>query len=127
MMVVIAPSASGEELAHGTERHAFELPPPVAKRLERKPLSLTILSLIQIALAPRLMVRAPKGLTVTLARALSVRHLFLLTCKVLSKDSTHLQKRPVRTDRVRQAQNKRANNGRLPNPVSVQRSHLVSA
>src|SRR5262249_62254888 len=85
------------------QRPAFPQPPPVAERLERNPLSLTILSLIQIALTPRFMVRAPKGLTVTLARPASVRHLFL----------PHFAKRPVRTDRVRQAQNKRANNGRL--------------
>src|SRR5262249_22740287 len=78
--------------------------PPVAKRLERKSLSLTILSLVQIALAPALVMRPPKRLAVTLARPPSVRHLFLLT----------FAKRPVRTDRARRAQNKRANKRRLP-------------
>src|SRR5262245_29398784 len=62
------PAAPVEQLARRRLRLSFELRPPVAERLERKPLSLTILSLIQIALPPRLMVRAPKGLTVTLAR-----------------------------------------------------------
>jgi hypothetical protein len=68
-------------------RFGFELRPPVAKRLERKPLNLTILSLIQITMTPRLMVRAPKGLAVTLATPPSVRHLFLLTfCKKASEN-----------------------------------------
>src|SRR5438552_3319015 len=68
-------AAPVEQLARERLRFGFELRAPVAKRLERKPLSLTILSLIQIALMPRLVVRAPKGLTVTLARAPFVRHL----------------------------------------------------
>jgi hypothetical protein len=72
------PAAPVEQLARLRLRLRFELRPPVAKRLERKPLSLTILSLIQIALTPRLMVRPPKRLAVTLARARSVRHPFLL-------------------------------------------------
>jgi hypothetical protein len=45
----------------------------------RKPVSFTILSLIQIALPPRLVLRAPKDLAVALARPSCVRHLFLLT------------------------------------------------
>jgi len=97
------PAAPVEQLARRQLGFGFELRSPVAERLERKPVGLTILSLIQIALPPRLVVRAPKDLAVTLARPSCVRHLFLLT----------LPKRPVRTDRVRQAQNKRANNGRL--------------
>jgi hypothetical protein len=101
------PAASVQQLAGERLRFGFELRSPVAKRLEREPLSLTILSLIQIALAPRLMVRTPKGLAVTLARPPFVRHLFLLT----------LQQRQVRTDRVWQAQNKRANNGRGKRPA----------
>jgi hypothetical protein len=73
------PAASVEQLARPWLRLSFELRPPIAKRLERKPVSLTIFSLIQIALTPRLMVRTPKGLAVTFARPSSVRHLFLLT------------------------------------------------
>jgi hypothetical protein len=72
------PAASVQQLAGERLRFGFELLPPIAKRLERNPLSLTIRSLIQIALTPRLMVRPPKRLAVTLRRALSVRHLFLL-------------------------------------------------
>ena len=72
-------AASVEQFARRLLRFGFELRPPVAKRLERKPLSLTILSLIQIALTPRLMACAPKGFAVMLARAPFVRHLFLLT------------------------------------------------
>src|SRR6266446_3701875 len=70
------PAAPVEQLARRPLRFGFELGPPVAKRLERNPLSLTILSLIQIALTPRLVMRPPKGLTVTLARPSSVGHLF---------------------------------------------------
>src|SRR5262249_21222742 len=103
------PAAPVEQLARRRLRLSFELRPPVAERLERKPLSVPIHSLIQLALPPRRMVRAPKGLTVTLARPASVRHLFL----------PHFAKRPVRTDRVRQAQNKRANNGRLPRSLPI--------
>jgi len=73
------PAAPVKQLARPWLRLSFELRPPIAKRLERKPVSLTILSLIQIALPPRLMVCTPKGLAVTLARPSSVRHLFLLT------------------------------------------------
>jgi len=72
-------AASVEQFARRLLRFGFELRSPVAKRLERKPLSLTILSLIQIALTPRLVVRSPKCLAVTLARARFARHLFLLT------------------------------------------------
>jgi len=72
-------AASVEQFARLLLRFGFELRPPVAKRLERKPASLTILSLIQIALTPRLVVRCPKCLAVTLARARFARHLFLLT------------------------------------------------
>jgi hypothetical protein len=46
---------------------AFEPRPPVAERLERNLLSLAILPLIQLAMAPRLMVRSPKSLAVNLA------------------------------------------------------------
>jgi hypothetical protein len=72
-------AAPVEQLARQRLGFRFELRAPVAKRLERKPPSLTILSLIQIALTPRLVVRAPKDLAVTLARPSCVRHLFLLT------------------------------------------------
>jgi len=68
-----------KQLARRRLRLGFELCPPVAKRLERKAVSLAILSLIQIALTPRLMVRAPKDLAVALARPSCVRHPFLLT------------------------------------------------
>jgi hypothetical protein len=44
----------------------FELRPPVAERLERNPLSLAILALIQLAMAPCIMMHSPKSLAVTL-------------------------------------------------------------
>ena len=55
-----------EHLARRRLGLGFELRPPVAERLERNPLSLSILRLIQLAMAPRLMVRSPKSLAVTL-------------------------------------------------------------
>jgi hypothetical protein len=110
------PAAPVEQFARRGLRFGFELRPPVLKGLERKPLSLTILSLIQIALLPALVMGPPKGLTITLARAPSVRHLFLLT----------FANRPVRTDRVRHAQNKRAKNGRLRLSLLARLNSLIS-
>src|ERR1700692_314228 len=59
----------------------------MAERLERNPASLAILTLIELAFYPGLMVRAPKSLAVTLA---NWRHLVL-----------HLKILLARTDRVR--------------------------
>src|ERR1700738_4767164 len=50
----------------GSLRLRFNLPPPIAESLERNPLRFAILSLIQRALLPRLMVLAPESLAVTL-------------------------------------------------------------
>src|SRR2546430_17614927 len=47
-------------------RFGLELGPPIAEGLERNPLRFAILSLIQRALLPRLMVLAPESLAVTL-------------------------------------------------------------
>src|SRR6516165_5326060 len=55
---VTKPAASVEQPARRRLRLSFELRPPIAKRLQRKPVSFTILSLIQIALTPRLVMRA---------------------------------------------------------------------
>src|SRR5262249_54234976 len=74
------------------QRPAFPQPPPVAERLERNPLSLTILSLIQIALTPRFMVRAPKGLAVTLVRPSCVRCSSSL-CKKASEEQIVFDRR----------------------------------
>jgi hypothetical protein len=52
-----------EQLAHGWLRLGFELCAPVAESLERYPLRFTILSLIQVAAIPRLMVRPSKLLS----------------------------------------------------------------
>ena len=61
----------GRSLRRGLDRRlwlGFELRPPVAEHLEQNPLSLAILSLIQLAMAPRLMVRPPKSLAVPRSR-----------------------------------------------------------
>src|SRR5258708_1503576 len=46
-------------------RFGFELCTPVAESLERDPLRLTILPLIQVAALPRLLVRPPEPLVLT--------------------------------------------------------------
>jgi hypothetical protein len=70
---------------------AFELRTPVAEGLERNPLPLAILPLIQIATLPRIMMRTPERLALTRPRSVFVRHLVLSICKSAA-----------RTDRVRQ-------------------------
>src|SRR5262245_39143541 len=50
----------------------------VAKRLQRDALRLAILPLIQVAALPRLVVRPPEGLTITLPRSVLARHLAFL-------------------------------------------------
>src|SRR5258706_15951279 len=52
----------------------FHFPPPIAESLERNPLRFAILSLIQRALLPRLMVLAPESLAVTLSGSKFVGH-----------------------------------------------------
>src|SRR5690242_19488546 len=47
---------------------------PVAESLERNPLRLAILPLIQVATIPRLMVRSPECLALSRARSMLVRH-----------------------------------------------------
>jgi hypothetical protein len=53
----------------------FELHPPIAESLERNPVRFALLSLIQRALLPHLMVLAPKSLAVTLTGSIFVGHL----------------------------------------------------
>jgi hypothetical protein len=60
------------------------------------------LPLIQVATLPRLMMRTPERLTLTLPRSMLVRHLVLSICKSRA-----------RTDRGCKAQDKCAKNGRL--------------
>jgi hypothetical protein len=69
-------------------RFGFELGPPVAERLERNALSLAILSLIQFATTPRVVMRSPERLAMARAGQALIRHLVLLSCKL-----------PARTDR----------------------------
>src|SRR3989442_9544907 len=84
------PAAPEEQLVRRRLRLRCELRPPVAECLQRNPLSLAILSLIQLTPTPRLMVRPPERLAVTHAGKHLLRHL------VSSPENL-----PVRTDRVR--------------------------
>jgi hypothetical protein len=45
----------------------FELRPPIAERLRWNPVSLAILTLMELTLNPSLVVRPPKNLAVSLA------------------------------------------------------------
>jgi hypothetical protein len=79
---------TGAAIAETYGSPSFELRPPVAERFERNPLSLAILSLIQLTPTPGLMVCSPERYPVARAVQQLVR-LVLLTCKIA-----------VRTDRV---------------------------
>src|SRR5262249_61151840 len=91
-------------------RRVGSLPGPIVTRLDPE-----AAALIQVATLPRFMVRPPERFAIALARAPSIRHLFLLI----------FAKRAVRTDRVQQAQNKRANNGRLQIPCFSKKNSLI--
>src|SRR5213080_1773565 len=90
-------AASVEQFARLLLRFGFELRPPVAKRLERKPLSLTI-TLVD----SNRFDATPRGAFSKMPRC-NARESALRPPSV----PPHFAKRPVRTDRVRQAQNKR--------------------
>src|SRR6202166_3786632 len=94
------PAAPIEHLARRRLWLGLELRTPIAERLERKPASLAILTLIELAFYPGLMVRAPKSLAVTLA---NWRHL-VLHLKIYWREQIASEPR----------RNKRARNGRLP-------------
>src|SRR6266566_9667063 len=67
-------------------RFGFELRPPIAESLERNPVRFAILSLIQRALLPRLVVLAPKNLAVTLTGSKFVGHLASSLCKFVGEN-----------------------------------------
>ena len=56
-----------EHLACGRMWLGLDPCAPIAEGLDRNPVSLAILTLIELALKPGLMVRPPKSLTVTFA------------------------------------------------------------
>jgi hypothetical protein len=80
-----------------------ELLAPVLECLLWKAMNLAITPLIQVATLPRLMMRTPERLTLTLPRSMSARHFVLSICK--SRE---------RTDRDPDTRRKCARNGRLP-------------
>src|SRR6266403_4939112 len=89
-------------------RFGFDLRPPIAERLEWNPVRFAILSLIQRALLPRLMVLAPKNLAVTLTGSKFVGH----PVSSLSKFVGENRSRPIREETSVQEMD--AYNGRLP-------------
>ena len=91
-------AASVEQFARLLLRFGFELRPPVAKRLERKPLSLTI-TLVD----SNRFDATPRGAFSKMPRRNARETIFR------PPFYSSLQIRPVGTDRVRQAQNNRAN------------------
>src|SRR6266566_3705384 len=64
----------------------FELRPPIAESLERNPVRFAILSLIQRALLPRLVMLAPESLAVTLTGERFVGHLASSLCKFVGEN-----------------------------------------
>src|SRR5260370_41763641 len=72
----------------------FDLPPPIAERLEWNPVLFAILSLIQRAVLPRLMVLAPKNLAVTLTGSKFVGHLVSSLSKFVGENRS----RPIREE-----------------------------
>jgi hypothetical protein len=100
-------------------RFGFELRPPIAESLERNPLRFAILSLIQRALLPRLMVLAPESLAVTLTGSKFVGHVVSSLLKIHRREQIASEPRTT-------ADNKCVRNGRLPNlqmkfPVTAQK------
>src|ERR1700686_5562930 len=77
-------------------RFGFELRPPIAESLERNPLRFAILSLIQRALLPRLMVLAPESLAVTFTGSKFVGHLVSSLSKFVGENRS----RPNRGQQV---------------------------
>src|SRR6266436_5688165 len=77
-------------------RFGFELRPPIAERLEWNPVRFAILSLIQRALLPRLMVLAPKNLAVTLTGSKFVGHLVSSLSKFVGQNRS----RPIREEQA---------------------------
>src|SRR6266404_3732418 len=98
-------------------RFGFELRPPIAERLEWNPVRFAILSLIQRALLPRLMVLAPKNLAVTLTGSKFVGHLVSSLLKIHRREQIASEPRG----------NKRARNGRLPPCVRNGRLRFLSS
>src|SRR6202163_1622137 len=77
-------------------RFGFELRPPIAESLERNPVRFAILSLIQRALLPRLMVLAPESLAVTLTGSKFLEHLVSSLSKFIGENRS----RPNRGEQV---------------------------
>jgi hypothetical protein len=63
-------------------RLGFELRTPIAESLERNPLGLAILPLVQVATLPRFMVCPPEVRSLTRPRPILVRHIVLSIFKV---------------------------------------------
>src|SRR5258706_10813497 len=82
----------------------FNLPPPIAESLERNPLRFAILSLIQRAPLPRLMVLAPESLAVTLTGSKFVGHVVSSLSKIHRRPQDGAAGESERRDRRQQVQ-----------------------
>src|SRR5260370_20679923 len=81
-------------LRAGSGGTCFNFAPRMAERLEWNPVRFAILSLIQRALLPRLMVLAPKNLAVTLTGSKFVGHLVSSLSKFVGENRS----RPIREE-----------------------------
>jgi hypothetical protein len=75
-----------EQFADRQLRFGFERRPPIAESLERNPVRFAILSLIQRALLPRLMMLGPESLAVTLTGSKFVGHLVSSLLKFIGEN-----------------------------------------
>jgi hypothetical protein len=71
-----------EQLAFRRLRLGFEQRTPIPESLERDPLRLAILPLVQVAALPRLMMRPPEVRSLTRPSPMLVRHIVLSIFKI---------------------------------------------
>jgi hypothetical protein len=77
----LVPHGSGQRCASCWLRRGFELRSPVAESVQRNPVGLAIVPLIQRALLPRLMMGPPKRLAVRTRDPIWFDISILLTCR----------------------------------------------
>jgi|ERR1700686_988596 len=95
---MIWPTSPVEQLGRSRLGLRFELRPPIAESFLRNPVRFAILSLIQRALLPGLMVLAPESLAVTLTDSKFVGHVVSSLLKFIGENRS----RPNREETTKQ-------------------------
>src|SRR5258706_10901085 len=92
MIGVMFGAATGvKSFGWGLRGFVLNLRPPIAESLERNPLRFAILSLIQRALLPRLIVLAPESLAVTITGSKFVGHVVSSLLKIHRREQIAAQ------------------------------------